>query len=65
MIEFDGETFGQAANNGQMIEEFAAKAKAAQQFRELALAMTNRREKQDVEEDSALAPLLERLKIKR
>ena len=29
VIEFDAETFGLAANNGQMIEEFAAKAKAA------------------------------------
>ena len=37
VIEFDSETFGLAANNGQMIEEFSAKAKAAQQFRELAL----------------------------
>ncbi len=28
VIEFDCETFGLASNNGQMIEEFAAKAKA-------------------------------------
>ena len=29
VIEFDSETFGLASNNGQMIEEFSAKAKAA------------------------------------
>ena len=29
VIEFDSETFGQAANNGQMIEELNAKAKSA------------------------------------
>ncbi len=28
VIEFDSETFGLASNNGQMIEEFAAKAKS-------------------------------------
>ncbi len=39
VIEFDSETFGLAANNGQMIEEFSGKAKPAQQFRELALLL--------------------------
>ena len=65
VIEFDSETFGLAANNGQMIEEFAAKAKAAQQFRDLALALAHRKEQKEREEASALAPLLEKLKLKR
>jgi pilus assembly protein CpaE len=46
VIEFDSETFGQAANNGQMIEELNAKAKATAAFREIALEMTNKRELQ-------------------
>jgi pilus assembly protein CpaE len=68
VIEFDAEVFGLAANNGQMIEEFAPKAKAAQQFRELALALTHRKEHKDDKRSSPLAPLaplLERLKLKR
>ena len=65
VIDFDSETFGQAANNGQMIEELNAKARAAASFREIALAMANRREMQASKRTSALAPLLERLKIKR
>jgi pilus assembly protein CpaE len=68
IIEFDCETFGLAANNGQMIEEFASKAKAAQQFRELALALANRKEQKEEKRKSSLAPLaplLEKLKLKR
>jgi pilus assembly protein CpaE len=65
VIDFDSEAFGQAANNGQMIEELSPKAKASTAFREVALAMTNRREMQTSKRTSALAPLLERLKIKR
>ena len=64
VIDFDSEAFGQAANNGQMIEELNPKAKAAAAFREIAMAMTNRREMQTSKRTSALAPLLERLKIK-
>ncbi|MEZ5852631.1 MAG: CtpF protein [Hyphomicrobiaceae bacterium] len=64
VIDFDPETFGQAANNGQMVEEMAAKAKAAAQFREIAMALIGRREVK-VEKKSALAPLLERLKRKK
>ncbi len=44
VVDFDAETFGQAANNGQMIEELNAKARSTAAFREIALAMTNRRE---------------------
>ena len=64
VIEFDSETFGLASNNGQMIEEFASKAKAAQQFRDLALLLTHRREAQAAKKPSALAPLLAKLKLK-
>jgi pilus assembly protein CpaE len=68
VIEFDSETFGLASNNGQMIEEFSGKAKAAQQFRELALALAHRREQKDEKKPSPLAqlaPLLDKLKLKR
>lgn len=64
IIEFDSETFGQAANNGQMVEEMNPKAKAVQHLRDIALTLTGRREPR-VEKKSALAPLLERLKLKR
>ena len=69
IIDFDSETFGLASNNGQMIEEFATKAKAAQQFRDLALLLAHRREqKDDKKKPSALSPLndiLEKFKLKR
>lgn len=68
-IDYDCESFSQAANNGQMVEEMNPKAKAAERFREIALAMTHRR---DVKADkpaasglAALAPFLEKLKLKR
>jgi pilus assembly protein CpaE len=65
VIEFDSESFGLAANNGQMIEEFSNKAKAAQQFRELALALAHRKEQKEEKKASPLASLLEGLKLKR
>ena len=64
VIEFDSESFGQAANNGQMIEEFDAKAKAAASFRDIAMAMTHRREVGTTKKQSPLAPILEKLKLK-
>ncbi|MGD9670503.1 MAG: CpaE family protein [Hyphomicrobiaceae bacterium] len=64
VVEFDTETFGQAANNGQMIEEMNAKAKSAPQFRDIAMALAHRKEVR-VEKKSAFAPLLEKLKLKR
>ncbi len=64
VIEFDAETFGQAANNGQMVEEMSAKAKSVQNFRDIAMTISGRRE-QKIEKKSALAPILERFKIKR
>ena len=68
VIDFDSETFGLASNNGQMIEEFAAKAKSAQQFRELAMTLTHRREQKEEKKSSPLtsfALFLEKLKLKR
>lgn len=64
VIDFDSETFGQAANNGQMIEELNAKARAAVAFRDIALAISNRRDVQTSKKPSGFAPLLEKLKLK-
>jgi len=64
VIDFDCESFGQAANNGQMIEEFNSKAKAPPAFREIAMALAHRKEVK-VEKKSSLAPFLEKLKIMR
>jgi len=63
-IDFDIETFGQAANNGQMIEELDPKAKSASEFRNIAMALSHRQEPK-VEKKSALAPILEKLKLSR
>lgn len=60
VIEFDIETFGQAANNGQMIVETNAKAKSVPALRQLALALAHREER--IEKKPGL---LERLKLKR
>ena len=67
VIDFDSETFGQAANNGQMIEELSAKAQARPAaFREIALALTQPARSAGGEEAvGASAPLLEKLKLKR
>jgi pilus assembly protein CpaE len=64
VVEFDSETFGQAANNGQMIEEMSPKAKSVMAFRDIALALAHRKEVR-VEKKSGLAPFLEKLKLKR
>ena len=65
VIDFDSETFGQAANNGQMIEELSAKARSAAAFREIAMSISNRRDTQAAKKTSAFGPLLEKLKLKR
>ncbi|MEQ1717440.1 MAG: AAA family ATPase [Hyphomicrobium sp.] len=69
VIEHDSESFSQAANNGQMIEEMNPKAKSAEKFREIAMAMTHRKdtkaEKKQQSALSPLAPLFEKLKFKR
>jgi pilus assembly protein CpaE len=64
VIDFDCETFGQAANNGQMVEEYNPKAKAPQNFRDIAMALAHRKEIK-VEKKSPLAPFLEKLKLLR
>ena len=63
VIELDNEGFGQAANNGQMIEELFPKSKAAQAFRDLALALTHRKEIKVEKKKSS--GLLSKLKLKR
>ncbi|MCB1546463.1 MAG: CtpF protein [Hyphomicrobiaceae bacterium] len=66
VIDFDCESFSLASINGQMIEEASAKAKAGLQFRELAHTITNRQEqKTEKKASSPLAPLLQKLKLKR
>jgi len=66
VIEFDSDSFSKAATNGMMVEEYSPKAAAAQQFRELAFALTNKQEQRnDKKQASALAPFLEMLNIKR
>jgi pilus assembly protein CpaE len=66
VIEHDPETFGQASNNGQMIEELNAKAKSAQAFRDIALTMSRRKEIKAEKKSplAPLAPLLQRFNIK-
>jgi pilus assembly protein CpaE len=67
VIDFDTETFGQAANNGQMIEEMNPKAKAAQGFRDLAFALTHRKEPraQTKKQSLSLGSLIGKLTSKR
>lgn len=62
-IEFDAETFGQASNNGQMIEELNPKAKAAPILRDLAMTIAHRQEIRQ-EKKSGFA-FLEKLKLSR
>ena len=64
VIDFDSEGFGQAANNGQMLEELNANAKAAQNFRDIAMALAHRKEAKP-EKKSPFAPLFEKLKMMR
>jgi pilus assembly protein CpaE len=61
VIAFDGETFGAAANNGQMIEEVARTARAAQQFRALGLTLVHCAPSEEARKPSALVPILEKL----
>ena len=65
IIDYDGETFGLAANNGQMLEECARKARAAQQLRTLAMTLAQRSEpKPEAARTSPLAPILDRLGLR-
>lgn len=66
IIDFDAESFGQAANNGQMIEEMSKKAKSVAQFHELARVISRRKEVRAPlpKGGSPVASLLEKLKLK-
>ena len=64
VIDFDPQLFGTATNNGQMIEEVSPKAKAAGQFRDMALILTDRIEEKSASK-SFLAPILSRLNLKK
>ena len=63
VVDFESEVFGQAANNGQMLEELDVKSKAVQSFRDIAMSLAHRKEVK-VEQKSGLAPILEMLKLK-
>lgn len=63
VIDFNPQLFGTAANNGQMIEEFEAKAKPSEQFRELARNIA-RISVEKTETGSPLARFLGRLNRK-
>lgn len=67
VIEFDSESFGHAANNGQMLEEVNAKAPSVEMIRELSLILTHRQEVKASPQQSKnpLAPLLQKLSLKR
>jgi pilus assembly protein CpaE len=65
IIEFDAEVFGMASNNGQMVEEYSIKSRAAEHFRSLAYALTNRAEPKAEKKKSMLSPLLKRLNRKK
>jgi len=64
VIDFDPESFGQASNNGQMIEEASKKAKSAAQFRELSRLIAHRKRPEPAAKPSPVAQLLEKLKLK-
>ncbi|MFO1111171.1 MAG: AAA family ATPase [Bradyrhizobium sp.] len=58
-IPFDSRTFGEAANNGQMIVEVAAKHRAARMFQQMARRLTGRSEPK---KDSFLTPIINKLR---
>ena len=67
VIDYDSESFGQAANNGQMIEELNGKAKPVASFRDIAMKITHRTDTK-IEKKAAsggFMPILEKLKLKR
>ena len=60
VIPFDPQTFGTAANNGQMIAELSSSHRAADSFRQLARLLTGRPETKKGKA-GLLSPLIERL----
>lgn len=68
VIDYDCETFSQAANNGQMVEELNSKARATEKFHEIAQKLTRRKEAKAEKQTSplsAIGPILEKLRLKR
>lgn len=68
VIDYDCETFSQAANNGQMVEELSSKARATEKFHEIAQKLTRRKEAKAEKQTSplsAIGPILEKLRLKR
>lgn len=65
VINFDAETFGSAANSGQMIEEFDNRSSAVEHFRHLAHVLANKPEDKMVEQKSILSPILGRFTRKK
>jgi pilus assembly protein CpaE len=63
-ITFEPQLFGLAANNGQMIEEIAAKHKVTDQFLQMAQRLTGRAEAKKPR-NSLLSPLLGKLLAKK
>lgn len=62
VIEYDAETFGTAANNGQMIGEFADKSKVSTQMNELVYLLTDIKPPQETD-SSIFKPFLKRLGV--
>jgi len=60
VIPFDSQTFGAAANNGQMIAEISSSHRTAEMFRQLAQKLTGRAEPKK-QRLSLLSPLIEKL----
>ena len=64
LIPFEPQLFGLAANNGQMIEEIAAKHKVTEQFLQMAQRLTGRAEAKK-QRSSLFAPMLGKLMAKK
>lgn len=60
IIPFDPQTFGTAANNGQMIEELSHSHRTAEMFRQLAQVLTGRAETKRAK-SGLLSPLFDKL----
>jgi pilus assembly protein CpaE len=60
IIPFDPQTFGTAANNGQMIAELSSSHRSAESFRQLARLLTGRTETKK-NKSGLLSPLIEKL----
>jgi len=61
IIPFDPQTFGAAANNGQMIAELSSSHRTAESFRQLAQQLTGRTEAKK-SKSGLLGPWLDKLR---